>query len=231
MDIAGIQKTSLIDYPGKIAAVVFTSGCNFYCHFCHNPELVNPKLKFSEIPEKEVFDFLKKRKNILDGVVITGGEPTMHSDLPEFIKKIRKLGFLVKLDTNGTNPKTLKALIASKLIDYIAMDIKGSVDKYDKIIGVKVNKKDILESIKIIKNSKIDYEFRTTIVPTLHEKADFTKIGKMINNAKKYYLQQFRPEKTLDPKFAQITPFSAGDLQEFARIMNKYVKYAGIRGI
>ncbi|OGD67803.1 anaerobic ribonucleoside-triphosphate reductase activating protein [Candidatus Berkelbacteria bacterium RIFCSPHIGHO2_12_FULL_36_9] len=243
MYISGLQKTSLIDYPENISAVIFTSGCNFNCGFCHNPELVNPKLYLPEIPEYKILDFLRKRKKVLDAVVITGGEPTIYPDLINFIKKIKKLGYLIKLDTNGTNPDIINNLITNNLIDYIAMDIKGPLDKYQEITGCLVDIGKIKQSIQIIKNIRVsprrspresalvDYEFRTTVVPTLHKKENFRSIGKMIKGAKKYYLQQFRPTKTLSPKFKTITPFSQSQLQEFKIIMEKYVKEVEIRGI
>lgn len=231
MHISGLQKTSLIDYPGKICCIVFTKGCNFRCGFCHNPELVDPTQKLLEIMEEEFYNFLKKRMGILDAVTITGGEPTIHKDLPEFIKKIKKIGFLIKLDTNGTNPEMVKKLLTDKLIDYIAMDIKGPIDKYDKICNSKIDQNNILESINLIMNSGIDYEFRTTIVPTLHNENDFREIGKMIKGAKIYYLQQFRPMKTLNPNFQTLPAYTTVELEKFARIVKKYVKNTVIRGV
>lgn len=231
MNISGLQKTSLVDYPGKISAVIFTSGCNFNCHFCHNPELVNPQFNSFQIQEKELFEFLNKRKKIIDAVVVTGGEPTIYDDLVGFIKKIKTIGFLVKLDTNGTNPELIKKLLKENLIDYIAMDIKGPIDKYSKITGKNVNTDNIQKSVEIIKKSKINYEFRTTVVPTLLDKNDFKKIGEWLNGSKKYYLQQFRNQKTLDPGLRNINPYSEDNLNNFANTIKKYVKNVEIRGI
>lgn len=231
MNIASLHKTSLIDYPGKISAVIFTSGCNLNCPFCHNPELVNPKLKAFEISENEIFTFLTKRKKIIDAVVITGGEPTIYPDITNFIKKIKKMGFLVKLDTNGTNSEIVKKLLKEKLLDYIAMDIKGPLNKYNQITGKNININDIKESVEIIKKSKIDYEFRTTVVPTLLDKNDFQKIGEWLKGSKNYYFQQFRNTKTLDPDYKNVVPYSDDKLLEFAHIMKKYVKNVGVRGI
>lgn len=231
MYIAGLQKTSLIDYPTKISTVIFTGGCNFYCPFCHNPELVDPKLKLPPIPEKDFFKFIRKRKKILDAVVITGGEPTLDADLTDFIKRIKQMGYLVKLDTNGSNPSHLSFLISHHLIDYLAMDIKGPLDEYEKITGVKINQKNIRESINLIKKSGLDYEFRTTVVPGLHKDKDFEKMGKILKGSKKFVLQQFRPLKTLDPKYQNIAPYPEEKLHQFAKIMRKYVKEVGIRGI
>jgi pyruvate formate lyase activating enzyme len=226
MLIGGLQKLTLIDYPGKIACTVFTVGCNFRCHFCHNPELIDPaKVKLSEIiEEKKFFDFLNSRRGLLDGVCITGGEPTLYPDLPEFIKKIKALRFLVKLDTNGTNSEMLKALLEEKLIDYIAMDIKTLLQKesYEKVVGGAVSLDNIKESISVITQSDLEYEFRTTIVPGLHVEEDILKIAEFIKGAKRYYLQQFRAgEKILVPEFRGIKAYPAEFLQE----LREKIKY------
>jgi len=202
MEIGGLQKSTLIDYPGKIACTVFLVGCNFRCPWCYSSELVLPEKikKHPKIPQAEIFDFLRKRKNNLDGVVICGGEPTIHSSLARFLKKIKNLGFLVKLDTNGSNPGTIKELVGEGLVDYIAMDVKAPLDnrKYQEATGREVDVSGIKESIAIIKNSGIDYEFRTTVVPGIHSKEDIIRIAGSISPARKYFLQKFRPEKTLD---------------------------------
>jgi len=188
MKIGYIQKTTLIDYPGKVATTIFFSGCNFRCQFCYNKDLVEGNL--DPIPEQEVLDFLKSRKGLLEGVVLCGGEPTIHPDLPEFIDKIKKFGFLIKLDTNGTNPEMLKKLD----VDYIAMDVKAPKDKYKLVTDSDI---DIQQSIDFIKNSGIDYEFRTTLVPGLVEKEDVFKIVKWISPAKKYVIQNFIAQDTI----------------------------------
>lgn len=162
MRIGGLQKFSFIDFPNKTAAIVFTQGCNFKCSYCHNPELVYPNMYQLPIPEEQVFAFLESRRNQLDAVVITGGEPTLQSDLIEFIKKVKAMGFLVKLDTNGSNPKVLEQIINQKLVDFIAMDIKAPFDKYDLVCCVPINIENIKTSIDLIKNSGIDFLFRTT---------------------------------------------------------------------
>lgn len=162
MRIGGLQKFSFIDFPNKTAAIVFTQGCNFKCSYCHNPELVYPDMYQLPIPEEQVFAFLESRKNQLDAVVITGGEPTLQSDLIEFIKKVKAMGFLVKLDTNGSNPKVLEQIINQKLVDFIAMDIKAPFDKYNLVCCVPINIENIKTSIELIKNSGIDFLFRTT---------------------------------------------------------------------
>ena len=190
MKIGFIQKTTLIDYPGKVAATIFTSGCNFRCRFCYNKDLVEGTVE--EISEKEVFDFLESRKGLLEAIVICGGEPTVHSDLPEFISKIKDLGFLVKLDTNGTNIDVLRKSI--DLVDYIAMDVKAPKAKYKEIVGIDY---DVQESIDLIKNSNVDYEFRTTLVPGLVEKKEIMGIVKWISPAKRYIIQNFIAQDTI----------------------------------
>jgi len=226
MKIGGLQKLTLVDYPGKIVATVFLIGCNFKCGFCHNPELIDSRSN-SIISEKEFFDFLKQRKGLLDGVCITGGEPTLSSGLLDFVKKIKGLGFLVKLDTNGSNPEILKELINS--LDYIAMDIKTSSEKYDKAVNVKVNLDNINKSIDLIKNSNVDYEFRTTVIPGLVDKNDFVDIGKWLKGVKKFVLQQFRNKKVLDKKFEKIRPYSDEDFYKFKKILEKYVGNVELR--
>jgi len=231
MEIGGLQKLTLIDYPGRLAATVFLIGCDFRCPFCYSPELVLPeKIKNQpRIPEKDFFDFLKKRKGLLEGIVLCGGEPTINKDLPNFIKKIKKLGYLVKLDTNGSNPGMLKKLINKKLIDYAAIDIKAPKEKYSQAAGVKVDVKKIEESIDILKESKIDHEFRTTVVPTFHKKEDILKIARWLNPAKKYYLQNFRPEKTIDPKFEKIKPYPQEYLVEIQKAVSPFFEICQIR--
>lgn len=223
MKISGLVKTSLIDYPGKIAAVVFTQGCNFRCGFCHNPDLLPIENKALEIPEEEVLDFLSGRKGILDGLVVTGGEPTIQKDLPEFLKKLKDMGFLIKLDSNGSNPEILKKLFDEKLLDYVAMDIKGTYEEYEKICGYN-NIKAIQESVGLIMNSGVEYEFRTTVLPAFHKPSDFEEIGKMIKGAKKYTIQGFRPEIVLEKNTVGTEKFSKEDLGEMATVMQKYVE-------
>jgi len=231
MEIGGLQKLTLIDYPGRLAATVFIIGCDFRCPFCYSPELVLPeKIKNQpRILEKDFFDFLKERKGLLEGVVICGGEPTIHQKLPDFCKKIKKLEYLIKLDTNGSNPEMLKKLINKKLIDYVAMDIKAPKAKYSEAAGVKVNIKKIEESIDILKEGKIDYEFRSTVVPTILEKEDILKIAQWIGPAKKYYLQNFRPEKTINPKFEKIKPYPQEYLLEIQKVISPFFEICQVR--
>lgn len=199
MLIGALQKVTLQDYLGEVACIVFTVGCNWRCPFCHSAELVLPeKIKNQPIiPEEEIMDFLKSRKGLLSGVVICGGEPTIQPDLKDFIIKVKKMGFKVKLDSNGSNP--LDEFIP--LVDYIAMDIKDS-------------KRDVKKNIELIMNSGVDYEFRSTIVPVLHSEEEILKMAELIKGAKRYYLQNFRPGKTLDPEFEKIEPYSFERLEE-----------------
>lgn len=195
MNIAGVQKVTLLDYPGKVACEIFTQGCNFECPFCQNSSLI-PITNTGEFSEEEIFEYLNLRKNILDGVVITGGEPTVQKDLKSFIKKIKDLGLLVKLDTNGGNPKVLQELIDEDLVDYVAMDIKNIFNKYNITSGKKINLDNIKKSIEILKASKIDYEFRTTIIKEMHSLDDIISICKLVGNAK-YYLQNFEDSENV----------------------------------
>jgi len=229
MELKGLERLTLIDFPDKMACTIFVFGCNFRCGFCHNPELITEKRK-TRIKEKDFLNFLKERKEFLDGVCITGGEPTLYDDLPEFIKNIREIGYSVKLDTNGTNPEMIEKLLKQKLLDYIAMDVKAPINKYEKIANAKVDKEKIKKSIKIIKNSGIDYEFRTTATPDLTEK-DFVEIAKWIKGSKKYYIQQFRPIKTLDKNFEKRNPIPDEKIIEICNKIKPYFKSCGIRGI
>ncbi len=229
--IKGLQKLSLIEYPGKLSAIVFVGKCDFRCHFCYNIDLVKNYKKLPDIPEKKILNFLKKRKGLLDAVSITGGEPTIHKGLPTLMKKIKDLGFLVMIETNGSNPKMIKELVDNKLVDYIAMDIKAPIKKYDKITGVKVDKNKIQESVDIIRNSGINYEFRITVVPKYFNKTDALAIGKWLKGSTLLYLQQFRPEKILDKDLEKIKPYPPEKLKEFTKILKPYFDSVKIRGI
>jgi len=232
MLIAGLQKTTLIDYPGKIACVVFLAGCNFRCPWCYSSELVLPLkiVKQPRLSEKDFFDFLRERQGLLEGVVICGGEPTINKDLPQFIEKIKNLGYSVKLDTNGSNPETLKNLVNGKLIDYVAMDIKGPAGVYENIIGEGVKLEDIKKSVEFLKKGNLDFEFRTTVVNTIHSKNDFLEIAKWIGAPNvKYYLQNFRAEKTINPEFEKIKPFKTEFLQKIAKEISPYFKICQVR--
>ena len=191
MKIAGLRKLTLLDFPGRVACVVFTNGCNFRCPFCHNASLVVPKGGHEEITEEEFFAFLKKREGILDGVVITGGEPTLAHGLYDFIMSVKQAGYPVKLDTNGSFPDKLKPLLEDKLLDYVAMDIKTVPENYERVAGVKVDMEALRESIDAIQKSGIPHEFRTTVVKGLHTAEDIVSVAKMLGADEKYYLQGF----------------------------------------
>lgn len=230
MLIGGLVKFSLNDYPGKTSAVIFTHGCNFRCGYCHNSELVLPEKYALEIPPIEIFSFLEGRKGKLDAVVVTGGEPTQHSDLAEFIKKIKEMDFLVKLDTNGTRPLVVKDLIDRKLIDYVAMDIKAPFENYEKITNVPVNVEDLKKSISLIINSGIPHEFRTTIVKSLTSFDDLRKIGESIKGAQNYFLQRFVPAAKLnDPKFINEISYSEEELKTLTAELSTFVDHCGVR--
>lgn len=237
MKVGGLQKFSLIDYPGKIAAIVFTQGCNFRCPYCYNPELVDPA-RFSEpLDEKEIFSFLEKRRGRLDGVVITGGEPTLQPDLLEFIRLVRDLGYCVKLDTNGSNPEILQTLIGQGVLDYIAMDIKAPLTakkgeeegRYASVTRSFVKDDDIRRSINLILSSGIDHEFRTTVTTGCLQRGDYLKMGKAVKGARKYALQKFVPAKVLDEDLLNSRPPSDEDLEALRRALGKYVREVVVR--
>jgi len=213
MKIGGFQKVSLIDYPGRISAVVFTQGCNFRCPFCHNPELVDPERFVDLIPEKEILSFLDKRKGRLDAVVITGGEPTMQPELIPFILLLKAMGYLIKLDTNGTHPDLLTAMLDKRLLDYVAMDIKAPLERYGAVTKTNTDHDRIRRSISLIMGSGTDYEFRTTAVKSLLTPVDLEEIGRLIPGAKRFVLQKFVPTKTLDRDLLGKPSYSDGELK------------------
>ena len=223
MIFGGFQKTDLINYPGKVASTVFTRGCNFRCPYCHNPEFViqgSDQTYFGETyTEEEVLDFLKKRSSFLDALVISGGEPTLHSDLPTFIRKVRDLGLMVKLDTNGSRPDVLGSLLAENLLDYVAMDIKAPLEKYH-LLGFD-GIKSIEESIKILNASETDHEFRTTCARAIVAEDDFRKIAGILGPDAKWYMQPFNPAKTLDPAYTSETTWSADELRTIAASLGR----------
>jgi len=229
MLIAGLQKLTLLDYPGKIACIVFTQGCNFACGYCHNPEMI-PLIQEvkSGVDEKAFFTFLSSRGNLLDGVVISGGEPTLQRDLSVFMQKIKQLGFLVKLDTNGSNPQIVQELFREGLVDYLAMDIKATLPKYKDLVKNDVAEK-ISESVRIIMESGVDYEFRSTIFPSCHSEDDIREMGNLIHGAKNWYLQNFRPLKTLHPSFKNKASFTSDELLHLKNIAKQYAEHVEIR--
>ena len=223
MKIGGIQKLSLVDYPDKTCAALFTIGCNMRCGYCHNPELVLPERYADTIPEEDILTFLSTRVGKLEGVTISGGEPTMHEDLPDFIRKVKALGFLIKLDSNGTNPAMLRLLFNENLIDYIAMDIKGALRNYQTIVARPVDLDAITESIDLIKDSGVDCEFRTTVVKSQISKDDFDDIGKLVDGAPRFALQKFRPTRTLNLQFLNETTYSDEEFEQLRLKMENYV--------
>ena len=229
MKIGGLQRVSLIDYPGKISATVFTQGCNFACPYCHNPELVDPALSGACLPEAEIFSYLEKRRGKLQAVTITGGEPTIQSDLALFIGQVRAMGYLVKLDTNGSQPTTLKELIAAKLLDYIAMDIKAPLHKYAAITRAPARKAAIRQSIKMIKAAGIPYEFRTTVVKSQLSRDDILEIGRLISPAPCYALQRFIPSKPLDREFLSQTTLAPEEFAAVKIILEENIKKVIVR--
>ncbi|MFH1402519.1 MAG: anaerobic ribonucleoside-triphosphate reductase activating protein [Patescibacteria group bacterium] len=229
MLIGGLQKFSLIDYTDHICAIVFTVGCNFNCPYCHNPELRGLDKGARLIPEKEVLDFLKERVGKLEAVTITGGEPTLQPDLLEFMSKVKQLGYLVKLDSNGANPSVLKAALDKKLADYIAMDVKAPLEKYQETVRREFDVSKIKESIDIIMRSDIDYEFRTTVVKSLLSKEDIFKIVDLIKGARAYYLQKFVPNNTNDPAFMRAETYTDEEFEELKQKISPLVQHCAVR--
>ncbi len=230
MQIHGFQKLTLLDYPGHMAATLFLAGCNLRCPFCQNASLVIPTTEQPYFTEDEVFTNLSKRQGILEGVCISGGEPTLHPELPQLIRKIKELGFKVKLDTNGTNPAVIKSLIRENLVDYIAMDIKNSKEKYAMTAGIKdFPFESIEESVAFLLTNPVDYEFRTTIVKELHAPEDMLSIGDWIGGAKAYYLQNYmESEDILSPGLGS---HSRETLIHFLKLLTPYVEQVFLRGI
>lgn len=246
MHILGLQKTTLLDYPGHVAATIFLGGCNFRCPFCHNMDIVL-SVNDGEQSDQDILSFLKKRSGVLDGVCITGGEPTLYKELPDFIDAIKDIkkhssdeSLLVKLDTNGTNPNMLEYLINNKKIDYVAMDVKSSLENYSVVAGVLADNEiekakykglidNVVKSIEILKLSNIEYEFRTTIIKEYHDEKTMHGIGELIRGSDKYYIQSF-----IDSEYVPNHSLSACDketLTKYVDIMSKYVRLAELRGV
>ncbi len=220
MKIGGFQKFSLLDYPGKLSAIIFTHGCNFRCPYCHNPELLKGT-DADDLTSESILEFLKTRLDKLDAVTISGGEPTIHPDLPDFISAIKELGFLIKLDTNGTNPQMLTSLMEQKLIDYIAMDVKAPLDKYQTVTIRPVDTDKISQSVQLIQGGDVNYEFRTTLVTGLLNEADVAAIQKDFHLEANYFIQNFVNSKTVDTSYANAIPFSD---ERICRIKNTLIK-------
>ncbi len=232
MIIKGLQKITLLDFPGKVACTVFTAGCNFRCPFCHNASLVTHTETAKNIPEEEIFAYLSRRKGILDGVGITGGEPLLQKDIAEFCQKIHEMGLLVKLDTNGSFPDRLRSLLEESLVDYIAMDIKNCKEAYAETCGLQdmtQELKKIEESIRLIMNSDIPYEFRTTVVRELHSKERIERLAKEIAGAKRFFLQTFTDSGDLIGE--GLSAYSAEEMEELLAIVKPYLPTAELRGI
>jgi pyruvate formate lyase activating enzyme len=224
MKFSGLQKVSLIDYPNKIASVLFTPGCNLRCGFCHNWRIaVDPKPPF--LQEAVALEILERRKKYVDAVVITGGEPCMHRELPRFLVKLKERGFLVKLDTNGFYPEVLKDCLPS--VDYVALDVKTSLEKY-KLLGAQ-DTTGLLRTVEMLKAGKVAYEFRTTVVPELITAGDMTRICELVKGAKTHALQQFMPQDTLDKHFEELKPYAPEVINEFAGTMKNYAENVVLR--
>lgn len=230
MIIQGLQKLTLLDYPGKVACTIFTGGCNFRCPYCHNASLVTGTAKNKNIAEEDIFSFLEKRKGVLDGVCITGGEPLLQQGIEKFMRRIKEMGYDIKLDTNGSFPDKLKKLAEEGLIDYVAMDIKNSQEHYERTIGIEdYDIRDVHRSVSYLMSGAVDYEFRTTVVQEYHQRSDFESIGRWLRGAKRYYLQQFVDSGDL------IRPglhgYNKDIMKQALEVVKKYVETAELRGL
>lgn len=229
MQLLGLNKTTLLDYPEHVAATVFTGGCNFRCPFCHNMDLVLGGIE-AGLTEEEFFSLLEKRRGILDGVCITGGEPTLQKDLPDFIRRIRDMEYLVKLDTNGYCPEVLEALLRDNQLDYVAMDIKSSPANYPVVTGKKdLDISKVQKSVELLKASVIPYEFRTTVVKGLHQVEEFEEIGGWLQGARAYFLQAYRDSEKVPVK--SLTSFSEAEMEEMRQLAERYIERVELRGI
>lgn len=231
MKIIGFIRTSLLDWDGHVVAVLYLPGCNLRCPFCHNREIVQSSGSMEEVPLEEIEEYVRDNAEFLDGIVVTGGEPTIHQDLPELLSKLKALGTKVKLDTNGTNPDMLEDVLEAGLVDYVAMDIKAPLDeKYDDLAGVPVPLDKVKRSIEVIRASGVDHEFRTTVVPILLAPGDVERIAAYIGGARKFAIQQFRPGNTLDPNLGAVKPYPRGTVLSMAESAKRYVRKVVIRG-
>ena len=231
MFLSGLQKLTLLDYPGKVACTVFTAGCNFRCPFCHNAGLVLPDRLFQDVTEEEIMAFLKKRAGILDGVAVTGGEPLLHKELPAFLRQIKDLGYLVKLDTNGSFPDRLEALLSEGLVDRVAMDIKNSPDLYAKTAGIAhLDLANIERSKNLLLSGSVDVEFRTTVVKGLHSRESLIEAAKWIAGAKEYYLQQFKDSGDVIA-ISGLSAYDEKEMHALADAVKPYVPNVQVRGI
>lgn len=230
MDIQGLQKVTLLDFPGRVACTVFLAGCNFRCPFCHNASLVTHVDPDRNIPEEEILSFLKKRRGVLDGVCITGGEPLLAPGLDRLIREIKDLGYEVKLDTNGSNAERLKTLAGSGMIDYVAMDIKNAPGKYGMTIGIDgYDMSNIFKSVDYLMSGSVPFEFRTTVVREFHKREDFEEIGRWLKGAPAYYLQGFVDSG--DVIRLGLRAYTKEIMEQALGIVKKYIPAAGLRGI
>ncbi len=229
--IVGFSKTSLLDWDGMVAAVIYLPGCNMRCPFCHNRELVLESAKMEEVPRELIEEYLLENAEFLDGVVVSGGEPTIHPDLPELLRWLRSLGTRIKLDTNGTNPEMLNDVIRAGLVDYVAMDLKAPLDEaYSRLVGCPAPLEEIKRSIEILMTSGIDYEFRTTMVPTYLSPDDYERMAAYVGTARKLALQHFSPRNTIDPNLTVINPLPEEKVRAIAERCKPYVRKLVIRG-
>jgi len=226
LPVKGFLDTSFIDWKGHLSSVVFTGGCNFRCPYCHNSSIVLHPEQIENVPIEYIFDHLKKYKDWVERVVITGGEPTINRGLFHFIERLKQEGLQIKLDTNGSSPSVIKDLVKRRLIDYIAMDVKGPINGYRRWCGVDVEEDLIEESIQFILEGNIDYEFRMTVVPFLHREEDVYEVADYISNAKRFFIQKFRPDNTLNPAFSHIKPFSPEKMQSIRQNVLSRLKSA-----
>lgn len=230
MKIGGLQKTSLLDYPDILSAIIWTAGCNFRCPFCYNKQLVLGKTEI--ISEETILSFLEKRRDVLEGLSISGGEPLLQEDIVDFTEKVKKLNYLIKIDTNGAFPEKLKELIDKKLVDYVSMDVKAPKEKYDQLVGVKTDLSKIEQSIDLIKNEAPDYEFKTTVVPGMLNKKDIAEIAKWLEGSKQFYLQQFKSDSPLvSSKLNDVAPYSKEELNEMLQEIKPFFKNCSLRGV
>jgi len=229
LPIVGLQRLSLIDYPGRLCATVFTAGCNFRCPYCYNVDIVLHHQGLDTIPEREVLDLLYRRRDFLDGLCLGGGEPTLHRALPAFLYKVKALGALVKLDTNGSRPRMLGKLMEDGLVDYVAMDVKAPLRRYPEVVRYKVDVEAVKRSIGLLRRGNVDHEFRTTVVPGLLDGDDLEEIARGLSGSKRHVLQGFKPGVTLCPEFAEVEPYSTAEMRAFRDRVTPYFSECELR--
>jgi len=230
MKIGGLQKTSLLDYPDTLSMIIWTAGCNFRCPFCYNKQLVLGKTEI--ISEETILSFLEKRRDVLEGLSISGGEPLLQEDIVDFTEKVKKLNYLIKIDTNGAFPEKLEELIDKKLVDYVSMDVKAPKEKYNQLAGVKTDLSKIEQSIDLIKNEAPDYEFKTTVVPGMLNKKNIVEIAKWLEGSKQYYIQQFKSDSPLvSSKLNDVVPYSKEKLSDMLHDIKPFFNNCSLRGV